>query len=126
MDAGEIGAGHRVTALYEITPVGGATAVDPLRYGDTAVPTGPADELAFVKIRYKQPDADKSQLITRPVTPADRKTPDTEARFAAAVAAFGQLLRGGRHMGDFGYARMLWSLPMAQKGRTRSATAPSS
>ena len=103
VDAGEIGADHTVTALYEITPVGGATQVDPLRYGASAQADAKSDELAFVKIRYKQPDADESQLITRPVTPADRAAPDTEARFAAAVAGFGQLLRGGRYTGEFSY-----------------------
>ncbi|MEM1300389.1 MAG: VWA domain-containing protein [Pseudomonadota bacterium] len=103
VDAGEIGAGHRVTALYEITRVGGATAVDPLRYGTEQTAPAKTDELAFLKIRYKQPDEDTSQLITRPVTPADRTEPDTEARFAAAVAAFGQILRGGRNTGGFTY-----------------------
>ncbi|MFK7945104.1 MAG: von Willebrand factor type A domain-containing protein [Paracoccaceae bacterium] len=107
VDAGEIGAGHRVTALYEITPVGGTTQVDPLRYGSQPASKDMADEMAFVKIRYKQPDADKSQLITRPVTQADRKAPDTEARFAASVAAFAQLLRGGRHTGEFTYADVI-------------------
>ena len=62
-----------------------------------------ADEYAFVKIRYKQPDADESQLISQPVTTANDIEPGTEARFAAAVAAFGQLLRGGRHTGAYSY-----------------------
>lgn len=116
VDAGEIGSGHRVTALYEITPVGSqARLVDDLRYGapaetgaepeaETGAAADPSDELAFLKIRYKQPGADESQLITRPVTPADAAAPGTEARFAAAVAAFGQLLRGGEHLGSFDYA----------------------
>ena len=116
IDAGEIGAGHSVTALYEITPVGSdARLIEPSRYGAASAPeaagaTQPrlaedaqAGELAFLRIRWKQPGETESQLITRPVTPADERAADTEARFAAAVAGFGQLLRGGRYTGDFGY-----------------------
>jgi len=108
VDAGEIGAGHAVTALYEIVPVGSARQIDDLRYGvgDGATGAGQgaaSDEYAFVKIRYKQPDADESELITQPVTAANEAEPDDDARFAAAVAAFGQLLRGGKHTGDFTY-----------------------
>ncbi|MEO1490899.1 MAG: von Willebrand factor type A domain-containing protein [Pseudomonadota bacterium] len=111
IDAGEIGSGHTVTALYEITPVASdARLVDTLRYGDAdaAAPAGNAsDEYAFVKIRYKQPDADESQLITQPVTPENEIDPTVsgaiEARFAASVAAFGQLLRGGRYTQQFSY-----------------------
>ncbi|MEM8793699.1 MAG: von Willebrand factor type A domain-containing protein [Pseudomonadota bacterium] len=108
IDAGEIGSGHRVTALYEITPAGStARQVDALRYQTSQAPQGPENEYGFLKIRYKQPDASASQLITRPVTTADEGTADTDARFAAAVAGFGQLLRGGRHTGDFSYAGVI-------------------
>jgi len=114
VDAGEIGSGHTVTALYEVVPVGsGAERIAPLRYlggeGREAAAPGAefADELAYLKIRYKRPDADISMLITRPVTAADEfdrlEAAPQEARFAAAVAGFGQLLRGGRHTGDYGY-----------------------
>ncbi len=110
VDAGEIGAGHAVTALYEVTPAGSEAAlVPPLRYGSgKATPEGGfADEVAFVKLRYKLPGAAASALIARPVTAADAfesvPAAPREARFAAAVAAFGQLLRGGRHTGAFGY-----------------------
>ena len=111
VDAGEIGSGHTVTAIYEVMPVGsGAERVAPLRYqrGEAAeADTEFADELAFLKIRYKRPDADASILITRAVTTADGfesvDAAPREARFAAAVAGFGQLLRGGRHTGDYGY-----------------------
>lgn len=105
VDAGEIGAGHTVTALYEITPVGSdGRKVDDLRYGAAPAPAPvSADELAFVKLRYKAPDADDSRLITRPVTEADATAPDADARFAAAVAGFAQLLRGGEHVWDFSY-----------------------
>ena len=111
VDAGEIGSGHTVTAIYEVVPVGsGAEQLAPLRYqrGEAAeTDTEFGDELAFLKIRYKRPDADTSILITRAVTTADAvesvDAAPSEARFAAAVAGFGQLLRGGRHTGDYGY-----------------------
>ena len=111
VDAGEIGSGHTVTAIYEVVPVGsGGERVAPLRYqqGEAAeTDTEFADELAFLKIRYKRPDADASTLITRAVTTADAfesvEAAPRETRFAAAVAGFGQLLRGGRHTGDYGY-----------------------
>ena len=67
VDAGDVGAGHTVTALYEITPVGSrAQTVDPLRYGGRAEPRAPKSEIAFVKIRYKLPNEDELKLITRP------------------------------------------------------------
>ena len=105
VDAGEIGSGHTVTALYEITPVGSeARQVDDLRYqSQEPVTNGNKNEYGFIKIRYKQPDEDTSTEIVRPVTLADRSEPDTEARFAAGVAAFGQLLKGGRHTGQYSY-----------------------
>ena len=111
VDAGEIGSGHTVTAIYEVVPAGsGAERIAPLRYrrGEAAeTGAGFGDELAFLKIRYKRPDADTSILITRAVTTADAfesvEAAPREARFAAAVAGFGQLLRGGRHTGDYGY-----------------------
>ncbi|MEM9370104.1 MAG: YfbK domain-containing protein, partial [Pseudomonadota bacterium] len=105
VDAGEIGSGHAVTALYEIRPVGAeGVQIDPLRYQVASEAEDAAsDEIAFVKLRYKQPDETESSLITRPVTGADERSQDTEARFAAAVAAFGQLLRGGEHTGSYGY-----------------------
>ena len=109
VDAGDIGAGHIVTAIYELTPAGsGAERTEPLRY-QAAAPAGSAfkDELAFLKIRYKLPEEETSKLITRPVTSADAaasvEAAPREVRFAAAVAAFGQLLRGGRYIGDYDY-----------------------
>ncbi len=109
VDAGEIGAGHRVTALYEVVPVGRKGRVDPLRYAQpkAAVELARAsNELAFVRLRYKKPDADLSQLLEYPVTQGsvatlDKLSPDF--RFAASVAAFGQQLRGGKYVGNFGY-----------------------
>jgi Ca-activated chloride channel family protein len=108
IDAGEIGAGHTVTALYELTLVGSsARLVDPLRYG-TPEPVAQNDdkEIAFVRLRYKAPDRDTSELIERPVYRRDiRAAGDTSAelQFAASVAAFGQLLRGGEYVGDYGF-----------------------
>ena len=110
VDAGEIGAGHTVTALYEITPVGsGAERIAPLRYGEaeTVPSAGRDDEFATVAIRYKLPEAETSQETVRHVTEADAyesvEGAPEDVRFAAAVAAFGQLLRGGRYTEDYGY-----------------------
>jgi Ca-activated chloride channel family protein len=106
VDAGEIGAGHRVTALYEIVPVGAKGSVEPLRYGAPTPKVAGNGELANVKLRYKMPSAEVSQLLEYPirkssVVSADELSPNF--RFAASVAAFGQLLRGGKFIGDFGY-----------------------
>lgn len=115
IDAGEIGSGHSVTAIYEITPKGsGAEQVDPLRYGQAKVDNGGvanADEYAFVKIRYKLPNEDVSKLITTPVTAANEVPSFDEAgsdqRFSVAVAAFGQKLRDEDQTANFGYDRIL-------------------
>ncbi len=108
IDAGDIGAGHTVTALYEITLAGGkGQKIDPLRYGAEGTPTGNREELALLRLRYKLPDSDTSKLIEQPLKTADlqhnsSKT-STDFRFSAAVAAFGQVLRGGQYTGDFSY-----------------------
>ncbi len=109
VDAGEVGAGHSVTALYEVTFVGGAGhRVDPLRYGKREQHLEKSDasnELAFVKLRYKQPDQNVSKLMTQPVLKSDRYTEFNNAsdrfKFAAAVAGFGQILSGGKFTQDF-------------------------
>lgn len=113
VDAGEIGAGHAVTAIYEITPADSENRmVDDLRYGaaETEAETDMGDEYALLKIRYKKPDADltnfadESELITRPVTKADEtENASDDIRFAGAVAGFGQILRGGTYTGDYSY-----------------------
>ena len=96
-DAGEIGAGHSVTALYEIVPVGekvDATDVDPLKYQRETPESGAAGsgELLTVKVRYKEPDGDTSQLLSRVLM--NRPAPMTaNLGFASAVAEFGMLLR---------------------------------
>ncbi len=103
-DAGELGAGHSVVALYEIVPAGAAVPrgpdVDPLRYSDPVEPVGIDTEAAFVKLRYKEPDGDESLLLTQPVMNRPVQA-TTETRWAAAVAAFGMLLRESEHVGDF-------------------------
>jgi Ca-activated chloride channel homolog len=105
VDAGEIGAGHDVTAIYELCLVGaGCESTDPLRYGAAAPRTSRGDELAWLKLRYKLPGSDRSVLRERPVTRAQvRATASEDLRFAAAVAAYADLLRGGAHVGAFGW-----------------------
>ena len=107
IDAGEIGAGKTVTALYELTPVGGKTLHEPRRYAanEATGNTAQSDELGFLRIRYKPVGASDSVLINHPITPAQIKTSlpaaSADFRFAASVAAFGQLLRGGKYLGRF-------------------------
>ena len=101
-DAGEIGAGHSVTALYEIVPAGveiDLPKVDPLKYQRPAAGAGaPASELLTVKLRYKDLQGDRSQLMSVPV--ANRTaTPSPRLGFASAVAEFGMLLRASEHRG---------------------------
>lgn len=102
-DAGEIGAGHTVTALYELIPPGepvDGPAVDPLKYQEPARPNASASsgELMTVKLRYKKPDEDRSQLLG--VAVRDRAgEPTGNLGFAAAVAEFGMLLRNSAFKG---------------------------
>jgi Ca-activated chloride channel family protein len=117
VDAGDVGSGQTVTALYEIVPVGGPRLTDDLRYGEAsraagnAAPGGPATEYAFVKIRYKLPASDVSTFISTSVDRAAEHAQfaeaPNEARFAASVAAFAEILRGGRFTGTFGYDDVL-------------------
>jgi Ca-activated chloride channel homolog len=107
VDAGDIGAGHSVTALYEIVPTGAKANVDPLRYqAANAASEGNANaELAWVKLRYKDPGSNTSKLIEQPIVRAARlpglEGADEDARFALAVAAWGQWLRGNTMIGDY-------------------------
>jgi Ca-activated chloride channel family protein len=109
VDAGDIGAGHTVTAIYEFTPVGSdARQIEESRYAPKPQVQGKGDEYAFLKIRYKLPEEDSSELITRPVTRGDAVelgggTVGREAGFATSVAAFAQLLKGGKYTGDYSY-----------------------
>jgi Ca-activated chloride channel family protein len=108
VDAGEIGAGHSVTAIYEIALVGsGGQKVDPLRYQDDTVVSASSSELAYLKLRYKDPVANTSKLLEWQINRSEMidsiDDATTDFRFAAAVAAFSQLLRGGEQTGEFDY-----------------------
>jgi Ca-activated chloride channel family protein len=112
VDAGEIGAGHSVTAIYEIALAGSAgRRLDSGRYQPQQPATTSTDELALVRLRYKQPGGATSTLIERPVRTADVVKDLGKAsghyRFAAAVAGFGQILRGGKYTADFSYPEVL-------------------
>jgi Ca-activated chloride channel family protein len=107
IDAGDIGAGHCVTAFYELALVGsGGTVVDASRYTAESSPSSTnekirTDELGYLKLRYKHPNEDQSQLLEQPVLyssiiPFEQATPDH--RFATAVAGFGQLLKDDRYL----------------------------
>jgi Ca-activated chloride channel family protein len=104
IDAGDIGAGHEVTALYELTLVGsGAERLPALRYGDKKPATEGtvASELAHLRLRYKRPGEDASRLIETPILPVHeprRYAPSASMRFASTVAAYADALRGGTHL----------------------------
>jgi Ca-activated chloride channel family protein len=109
-DAGDVGAGHQVTVLYEIEPsTPNLAGVDPLRYQSKTEPTSTAprlkqahsDELLNLRLRYKEPNASTSQLMELPVLDAQRELRQTTAdfRFATAVAGYGMLLRQSPHRG---------------------------
>ena len=104
VDAGEIGAGHAVTAIYEVTPVGSPAVLnDPLRYADPGQTSEGGDgELAFLRLRYKEPGEDESRLIELPIT-TGTGTANADTRFAIAVAGFGEILRGSRYLRDWSY-----------------------
>ena len=106
-DAGEIGAGHTVTAFYELYPAdaeGVLPDIDPLKYQTEPNPSPAAEcgELMTVKLRYKEPDGDTSKLIEFPVTDDGLTLADMsdDFVFAASVASFGMILRDSRYMGD--------------------------
>jgi len=104
VDAGDLGAGHTVTAIYEVTPVGSPALLnDPLRYQAETVTTD-STELGFLRLRWKAPGEDTSQLFEVAITdPGTEATPGTEAQFATAIAGFGQLLRGTDNLGEWGW-----------------------
>ncbi|MDD9921941.1 MAG: VWA domain-containing protein, partial [Boseongicola sp.] len=104
VDAGDIGAGHRVTAIYEVTPVGSdAVRNTPLRYGDAEVVGDTSGELGFFKLRYKTPGATTSILLEQPIQPNGQPVSD-DVEFSVAMAGFGQLLRDGDYLGDWQYS----------------------
>jgi len=120
-DAGEMGSGHTVTALYEIIPAGSdgqAPSVDPLKYQDRQ----PADrkypdEVVTIKLRYKEPDGNKSKLFDAIVkdSPVKISQASDNLKFASAVASFGMLLRGSEYMGDTSVEKIL-NLAQQSKG----------
>ncbi len=121
-DAGDVGAGHTVTALYELVPPGavqGFARVDELKYQRPAPALKAAadsNELLTLKLRYKQPDGETSRLLEHAVTDPGRKYGQAAAdfKFAAAVAAFGMRLRGSQHVGGITYDAVL---ELADEGR---------
>ncbi|HXS56419.1 MAG TPA: von Willebrand factor type A domain-containing protein [Hanamia sp.] len=114
-DAGELGSGHTVTALYEILPAGVKSPflkdVDPLKYqsGKRIKVKSMGDELVTIKFRYKSPDSDKSELIVHPVTDESIafKNASDNFRFAASVAGFAMLLRDSEYKGISSYDEVL-------------------
>ena len=123
-DAGEIGVGHTVTALYELIPVGaaGRPSVDPLKYQKTEQSTEAqyADELMTVKLRYKPLQDSKSVLLSTVVkekSPTLEETSD-DFRFAAAVAGFGMLLSESEHAGGVTWPQVL-TLAKGAKGQDK-------
>ncbi|WDE14276.1 vWA domain-containing protein [Thalassomonas haliotis] len=118
IDAGEIGAGHTVTALYELTMAGSkALRIDDLRYRQhkafdaQSTKPGGEDEVAYLRLRYKSPKGGSSNLIEHAITFAgaekDLSRASDDFRFAGAVAAFGQLLKGGHFTENYGYNEVI-------------------
>jgi len=109
-DAGEIGAGHRVTAFYELIPAGSDEEVpgsSELKYQETTLKD--SRNLLTVRLRYKPLESDKSLLIEEAVSAGDvsKEEPSVDFRFASAVAEFGLLLRDSPHKGQADYAAVL-------------------
>lgn len=119
-DAGDMGAGHSVTALYEVVPVGAddmPTSADPLRYQQTQIV--PSEELLQVKMRYKEPAEERSQLLVEHIM--DRKSadiPSDNIRFAAAVAEYAMLLRNAEYKGQSSYNQVI---ELAKRGSGQDA-----
>ncbi len=121
-DAGEIGAGHSVTALYEIVPASAKSAatkeVDDLKYQQARAlaPAAESAELLTVKLRYKSVDGDTSLLISAPLTDAGQKFGEApnDLQFASSVALYGMLLRGSRHCGEANWDAVLEIATAAQ------------
>jgi len=117
-DAGDMGAGHSVTALYEIVPVGverdDRPRVDPLKYQERREVRGRSGDWLTVKIRYKEPEASRSRLLERIVRAEDEET-SMDFRFASAVAGFGMLLRDSEHKGELSWRQVI-ALARGAKG----------
>ena len=126
VDSGDIGAGHTVTAIYEITPVGSESAlVDDLRYGKSVNPVkkeriiNETAEYGFLKMRYKLPGEKQSKLLSKAIVVDSAETHSAELKssvdFATAVAAFGQMLKGSSFIQSFSYDEII-KLAQANKG----------
>ena len=107
IDAGEIGAGHSVTALYEVILNGNKGWVEPLKYQNNTTAQNYSNELATLKVRYKEPDGTKSKLIVKSLYKSNLldniSQTSNNFKLSAAVAGFGQLLRGAKMTGEFSY-----------------------
>ncbi|MDQ0248162.1 Ca-activated chloride channel family protein [Sphingomonas kyeonggiensis] len=119
VDAGDIGAGHQVTALYEVVPAGANGWTSERRYdaNRTAAPAGKGDEMAFVKLRYKLPGNETSKLIERPVSASLMRSaaaPRGDMAFVTSVAAFGQHLRGDKYLNGYSYIQIGALAPASQ------------
>ncbi len=105
VDAGDIGAGHSVTALYEIIPTGQQGWLNDSRYQNVPTAKGKKDEYANVAIRYKLPNQDKSTLMNVPI--ANKSIPfakaDKDSQWAVAVTTYAELLRGGKYAGNMDF-----------------------
>ncbi len=120
VDAGEIGAGHKVTAIYEITPVNAENKLlEPSRYQTQTAHDSKSTELAFLRLRYKLPNENQSKLIETPITNQPKEAIPAyqqEVNFSIAVAGFAQLLRGSNYIGDYNYDKVI-ELAQANKGK---------
>ena len=115
VDAGDIGAGLQVTALYEVTPVGSPAVLnDALRYGEAVDGGAASDELGFLRLRYKELGEDSSKLIEQPISNATTPA-SADTNFAAAIAGFGQLLRGSDYLVGWSFSDAI-ALANAGKG----------
>jgi Ca-activated chloride channel family protein len=123
-DAGDVGAGHTVTALYEIVRAGRPLdvtlpPVPSLRYQRMLPRDSRDDELLHVAMRYKAPDGDRSMLVTHPVRiPRTERAPSESMRFASAVAGFGMLLRGSPYAGSLAWSDVI-ALAQGARGADR-------
>ncbi|AXQ23072.1 VWA domain-containing protein [Acinetobacter wuhouensis] len=109
VDAGDVGAGHTVTALYEIIPVGQKGWLADSRYTKNDASSGKKSEYAYLNIRYKLPNQSKSILLTQPISASSKPLSQANAdtRFAIAVAAYGQQLKGGQYNASMGWNDIL-------------------
>jgi Ca-activated chloride channel family protein len=107
IDAGEIGSGHTVTAMYEVVLVDDKGWLEPLKYQDNTQPKAYTNELATLKVRYKQPESDASNLIVKTISSKqildNIEKASNNFKLSTSVAAFGQLLRGGKMLQNYSY-----------------------